>query len=612
MGIVSADNDALRRQNVYILLLTLISCSVYLWVRLHCGWLPEDDGLLGQSALRVFHGQLPHVDFAENYTGGLAYIHAAAFTLFGVNAFSMRIALFALSVPFLLAVFYIASRTSGAKTAAIITVLAAVWSIAVYSTPMPSWYNLYFAVFGAAALIRFIDDGRRRWLVLAGIAGGISFDIKVVGLYYIAGVLLFLLFREQEMSAASLAKSKRTYIYSAFVIGGLIFFVAGVWKLVGGNLQEGDAFHFLLPSAAMAALLVRRELCMLAGSDRHRFSTLLRMVLPFLAGCAGPVVVVLWPYMRGGNLPAFIQGVFILGMSRAHDLTQIHAKLPELGLALPPLVFLLMANFWKPLGKTLSAVSAAVVLAVALALALWSSDFSKSIFYSVSMMTPWVIAFGAWMLASERAQELSSNNRQQAMLLVGLAALCSLIQFPFPVAVYFCYFAPILALAILALLNIRNSPIGGSAAMALLVFYVLFGLLRVVPSNMYEDGEFQTHSPQTALHLERAGGIKTENPGEYENLIRSLQSHARNSYVFAEPECPDIYFFSGLENPSNNDGGLPPAEVEALLARDDVYAIVFNRKPYFSKLIDAGQMQKKYESRFPHMEVFGKYLLMWR
>ena len=49
------------------------------------GWVPWDAGALGQSAERVLHGQLPHRDFDEIYTGGLSFLHALAFWLFGTK-----------------------------------------------------------------------------------------------------------------------------------------------------------------------------------------------------------------------------------------------------------------------------------------------------------------------------------------------------------------------------------------------------------------------------------------------------------------------------------------------------------------------------------------------
>jgi hypothetical protein len=60
-------------------------------MNLHEGWVPHDEGTLGQSAERVLHGETPHRDFDDPYAGGLAYIDAAIFKFFGINLFSLRL-----------------------------------------------------------------------------------------------------------------------------------------------------------------------------------------------------------------------------------------------------------------------------------------------------------------------------------------------------------------------------------------------------------------------------------------------------------------------------------------------------------------------------------------
>src|SRR6266436_6163966 len=162
------------------------------------GWVAADDGTLSQSALRVMRGQLPHRDFGEIYTGGLSFIHALAFRAFGVNLMSLRICVFLFFLAWLPAVYYIALRFTSAIGAGAITLLAVSWSYPNYPAAMPSWYNLFFATCGAAALLRYLEVRTRRWLFVAGVCGGLSILMKVIGAYYIAGVLLFLAFLEQS------------------------------------------------------------------------------------------------------------------------------------------------------------------------------------------------------------------------------------------------------------------------------------------------------------------------------------------------------------------------------------------------------------------------------
>src|SRR5260370_19994193 len=78
-----------------------------------------------------------------------------------------------------------------------VTLFAVVWSLPNYSAAVPSWYNLFFATFGLAALFAYLSDRFPKWLFIAGLCGGCSFLAKHVAMYYAAGVLLVLVFYKQ-------------------------------------------------------------------------------------------------------------------------------------------------------------------------------------------------------------------------------------------------------------------------------------------------------------------------------------------------------------------------------------------------------------------------------
>ena len=74
----------------------LVAASIaYLVDFIPRGWVPHDEGMIGQSAERVMNGETPHVDYEEPYTGGLTFLYAAVFRIFGVNLLFVRYALFA-------------------------------------------------------------------------------------------------------------------------------------------------------------------------------------------------------------------------------------------------------------------------------------------------------------------------------------------------------------------------------------------------------------------------------------------------------------------------------------------------------------------------------------
>src|SRR5262249_49429336 len=75
--------------------LVLIASAWYAGGNVERGWISHDDGALAQGAERLLHGELPHRDFVEIYTGALDYVHAFAFRAFGTTFSSMRLVLFA-------------------------------------------------------------------------------------------------------------------------------------------------------------------------------------------------------------------------------------------------------------------------------------------------------------------------------------------------------------------------------------------------------------------------------------------------------------------------------------------------------------------------------------
>src|SRR6266478_6366354 len=221
----------ITRTDVFVLLIVWAFSVGYMATHAKREWVPHDEGTLGLSAERVLHGELQHRDF-DDYTGGLTFVHALAFRELGINSGTMRIVLFMFFVPWVPAVFYVASRFCSAYSAGAVTLLAVAWSVPNYPGLMPSWYNLFFATFGAAALLRYVEVGTRRWLFLAGFCAGLSFLAKITASYFVAGALLFFIFREQSLTIEkSHQLPRRARFYSASVTLGLALFLAMLFRM---------------------------------------------------------------------------------------------------------------------------------------------------------------------------------------------------------------------------------------------------------------------------------------------------------------------------------------------------------------------------------------------
>ena len=168
-------------------LIVILVAGILLASDLNQGWVPHDEGALGQSAERVLAGQVPHRDFDEIYTGALAYVHAAAFLIGPHASTTTRVPLFLIALLWVAALYAIARRFVPAAGAAVVAITALVWSVPNYPASMPSWFNLFLATFGTLALLKGLETGRRRWMVLAGLAGGVSFLFKLSGIFYLLG-----------------------------------------------------------------------------------------------------------------------------------------------------------------------------------------------------------------------------------------------------------------------------------------------------------------------------------------------------------------------------------------------------------------------------------------
>jgi hypothetical protein len=618
----AADIGRVRRAADWriLLLAVFVLSAVYVAWHLGRGWVAHDEGMLGQSAERLMQGELPHRDFDEMYTGGLTYLNAAAFRLFGITLFTMRLVLFAVFLAWVPAVFYIASRLTRPAAAAGVTLLCVAWSLPNYPAPLPSWYNLFLTVFGLAALFRWLEDRHPRWLVVAGIAGGLSLLVKVIGLYFVAGALLFLVFQAHEQSrAAPGSGARRGWMYASFATGCLLTFSAALAMLVRHQLYAAELVQFVLPGTLVAGLLVRNEWAQPAGESRTRFITLARLLAPFLLGFALPVALFLIPFARGDALGTFFNGVFLLPTKRFGVAAVRMLPLWSM-LALVP-VWLLFACGRRVAGRMTRyhMLGLAVALAAYLVATGSVALLYRLVWYAARGVLPVLVLLGVVVLAKVRAADAESPLlRSQTMLLLSASAVFTLVQFPFSAPIYFCYVAPLVALLAIALLP-HARPMAPAVPAALMVFLIAFAVMRVNTSTLFGMGVLYRPYPQTRLlGLPRGGlDVPAREAEMYGIAVRVLQQHARGEYTWASPDCPEVYFLSGLKNPTRSlfdffdDETGRTARILATLEQHGVTAIALNSAPQFTAGISE-DLVAELERRYPFGANVGKFQIRWQ
>jgi hypothetical protein len=568
-----------------------------------------DEGLLGETAERVMHGQLPHRDFSDLYTGALGAFDAVGFRLWGTSADTLRTVLVIVTLLWIPVLFFVAERLARpgprAPWAAALAVLTAVWwSVPNHPRGMPSWYTLFCATAGAAAVLRYIDTRHRRWMLIAGVAAGISCTVKIVGLYLIAAVLLFAVFDEQEADRVVAGPPPLNW-YTVLVDLAVALYAVAVVLLV--RSQGLDALvHYALPSAAMAALLIWREHTAPHAAPLVRASYLLSRLVPFAAGVAIPVALLLVPYIRAGAVGALVHGVFVVPMVRLGHIEVPPPPAVTVLAAVPILAALALIGRRWPWRLALATLALLIVAATG-----WLQPFSdpalRTPLHVVSRLArfaergliPLLVVVGAVVLARRRT---AIDARAVALVLCVLAT-GALVQFPYALDQYFFFVAPLVVLAALALAPPR-------AASIVAVACLLFAGARL---------DWVSHWPLVPLDIPRGGPlIAADLNTMYKDMVATVRAHAHGEYIYAGPDSPHVYFFTGYQNPTptlyeifDDTTGQTARVLHAIDAHGITTVVLNMRSGNVSGRIDPA-LQAALVARFPLSSTVGGYVIRWR
>jgi hypothetical protein len=611
---------------VALLAVWLVSAA-YVGPRTDRGWIPSDEGVVGHSAERVLAGEMPHRDFDDLYTGGLSEADAIVYRWTSVRLVNLRWALYGVFVLWVPVVFYIASRFARPTVAAVATLLCVVWSIPTYPAAMASWYNLFFATIGTAGLIRFTETARRRWIVYAGILGGLSILVKVVGLYYIAGALLFFVWHEYQVAhgRAQTAGARPNRWYAIFVAAALALFVLMLVRLVAVLPSHSRFLHFVLPGTLLAAFLGQMEWTRPPSvSSAMRFRSLAVLVGPFLLGVALPIALFLVPYVAAHAVGDLVHGVFVTPTRRTLYAVALPVPLKTIwSAALWFVVFVPSRRRVERYGVL--ARNAWIVLAVAAGLALVATAHGGLVYadlwLAIRYIAPATVVAGGFLLWRLNRAPLDSSRRQeQIWLLVCMTALCSLVQVPYAGSVYILYFAPIAILALLAIVTSREGGAGPRPAIAA-AFFLAFGVMRVNPGHISVVGRYapQNEWPTVALPIARTGLWSSPIASlRYTQVTELLRDHsAPGGYTYAAPDCPELYYLSQLHNPTRtlfdflDDPRGHDSRVLRAIDSHRVTAIALNSTPFFSAPIDSA-LADSLRARFPDSAVVDNFVVRWR
>jgi hypothetical protein len=530
-------------------------------------------------------------------------------------------------VPWIPTVWYLASRITSSLNAILATLLAAVWSVPVYPTPYGSWYNLYFATFGTAALFRYLDTGRRRWIFWAGVCTGLSFLAKIFGLYFLAAAGLFLVFDEQNENAGSDIRPKVSWsVYSIFITLALLAFTGALMKLINSAVGAAGLmiflppyYHFVLPGAALSLFLIYREWSTRHAPARARFRSLISRLGPFGLGAIVPVAIFLVPYVQRHVLVKWYASLLLSGGRVRHALPPMSNWL---ALLCVPLLLVLMVNAESrhPSTRKVTTVILSMVLGLLLLAVPGRPFVSGLVWFSIAESLPILVVIGVIVVGRKRPP--GNSLTQRLMLLLCVAATLSLFQFPYAARTHFCFVAPVLILVLLALAEETTAyRHWHSPLLPVLAFYLLFGVFAIRDLYLIHFGNW----PKTAFTLPVAAGFLGDKDTVelYERAVPEVLRHAGNAPIYAGPDSPGFYFLTGHRNPTPiyfeflAGADAQPQRILNAIDTSGVRTVVINHGGTYSGRYNPSgppspELLNGLRERFPQATVIGYFEIRWK
>jgi hypothetical protein len=327
---------------------------------------------------------------------------------------------------------------------------------------------------------------------------------------------------------------------------------AATAALLAIGLSRGrweDAYQFALPGLAVTFLIWMAVFRSGAGTAESR--KLVAALSWFGLGVLLPIGVFAIPYLASDSLGDLYRGLFVVPRRRF----EFSASLPQSPLGAGPVLAaaaLLLAGRWIP-RRFLRAYWLGVVVVLGAAMVLSGRDRRVHDFLwdSVAQALPLAtLALTAMIARASRSDNGASAQTSRWVFIAITTTFCALIQYPFAIPVYFCYVVPLVWVLLIPLgqrLAEGNRP-------ALIAFggaYLVFGALFLEPFRL--EGLSGPFDPVPLARLDSGRGgllIGSEQARLFAETLAAVQSHAGTGVIYAGPDAPEIYFLTGLRNPT--------------------------------------------------------------
>ena len=595
----------------------LISCAIYGAPFLFRSWFPWDEGTLALTAEQVSRGLWPHIGYDEPYTGGLSLLNAFVFSFVPPSFDALRLPFFLFAGLAMVSLYLIFRHWFSLITSFVLALLAWVSSVPNYPAPMPSWYNLFFAIFIVHGLLRYQANRSMVAIVVTGVLISLSVLAKISGLYMLASTMLFFYF--DSLTRSHNVQDDNSHRLSAgfqILIG--LSVSSGFFALFSRGFLSQEFAFFVLP----VFLLVTVQITMIWTGryvlDVRRFlqtaGLLITGLLPF-------ALLFAVPYVLDGEVGTLYEGIFVRPSVRLQSVVYPLPNYLMLVFSIPIFLALLPTRF---LGGWLSTISRLYLVLVVVAFLVTKTNYLYELLWVSLRSLPLAMAAVLVVLVVRR-DDWFERNRSTIFLVTFAAYFVSLVQFPYSHGVYFLYAVPLVFLAAALFLS---HPYGRrpkiNALMALAVF--ILAVLSAKTSSMSTFGREYTTQKEWYLADTPRGRVLL--PGitagqHIENLVQHINNQGFNNSVICLPDCPHIYFLANSVNQlpwlfevlNADPAQSRPAwidNVSDVIDRKGINVFVLNRSPSHTFRLHTDLLKMLREYQFGNALEFGPFLVLSR
>jgi hypothetical protein len=335
----------------------------------------------------------------------------------------------------------------------------------------------------------------------------------------------------------------------------------------------------------------------------------------FLGGCALPVVLYLTFQGTPSQWAESAASVFIAPRRRLQHAAMEFPSAGYAAAAVPYALFLLRNQSDREDRDfgTWAAVLTGLLMALPIS-ALQVGPVYRLFWNGARALGALVVAVGCLLLWRDR--HAAPAARKRVFLLLVTTAFFGLVQYPFAAPIYFCYTAPLVVVTLLAIISsfgTRRSWLHP----VVLAACALFAVSSLNRGYVFNLGRFhEVERFEHPLGLARAGLLVFEKDrSAYRGVVAAIHARRRGPYIYAAPDCPEIYFLSGSRNPTRSlfeflgDGDY--ATLRARLTEVGASVAVINAAPHFSGALP-DETVAALRREFPEWSRIGRFEVRWR